>query len=139
RAVLLGLEGETPEGVDIDQIPRWLERIAREQTIHLLKSNLIPFDPNKDLLFHRMENLPEHPNGMRFVARDASGTELTSRVFYSPGGGFVRGETDRDATATTEKTFPFSSAEELLQLTTGQKISISEFMLRYESRNRSEA
>jgi L-serine dehydratase len=139
RAVLLGLEGETPEGVDIDQIPRRLERIAREHTIHLLKSNIITFDPDKDLLFHRMESLPEHPNGMRFVARHASGTQLATRIFYSPGGGFVRGETAGGSAAVAEKTFPFSSAEELLRLTTAQQISISEFMLRYESGNRPEA
>jgi L-serine dehydratase len=139
RAVLLGLEGETPEDVDIDQIPRRLERIAREHTIHLLKSNLITFDPEKDLHFHRTENLPEHPNGMRFVARHASGTQLATRIFYSPGGGFVRGDTDGGSLAVAEKTFPFSSAEELLRLTTRQQISISEFMLRSESCNRPEA
>jgi L-serine dehydratase len=139
RAVLLGLEGETPEGVDVDQIPTRIERIAREHTIRLLKSNLIPFDPTKDLLFHRMENLPEHPNGMRFVARDSSGAELASRIFYSPGGGFVRGEADAGSAATAEKTFPFSSAEELLRLTAEQQISISEFMLRHEAHNRPEA
>jgi L-serine dehydratase len=139
RAVLLGLEGETPEGVDIDDIPRRLERITREHTIHLLKSNRIAFDPDKDLLFHRTESLPEHPNGMRFVARHASGTQLAIRIFYSPGGGFVRDETDVGSAEVAEKTFPFSSAEELLRLTTAQQISISEFMLRYELRNRPEA
>jgi L-serine dehydratase len=139
RAVLLGLEGETPEGVDLDQIPARLERISGEHTINLLKSNLIAFDPGKNLVFHRLENLPEHPNGMRFVALDASGAELVSRIYYSPGGGFVRGEANAESASTADKTFPFSSAEELLRLTTDQQISISEFMLRCEAGNRPEA
>lgn len=139
RAVLLGLEGETPEGVDVDRIPIRLETIARQRKLHLQKASLIPFDPDRDVVFHRMESLPEHPNGMRFVARDSSGAELLSRIYYSPGGGFVRGESNGSQPGTAEKTFPFSSAEELLKFTTGQEISISEFMLRHESGNRPEA
>jgi len=86
-----------------------------------------------------LENLPEHPNGMRFVARDSFGAELDSRVYYSPGGGFIRGENGGTHVAAADKSFPFSSAEELLRLTTAQGISISEFMLRHESQNRPEA
>jgi L-serine dehydratase len=138
RAILLGLEGETPESVDVDRIPNRLETIARQRQLHLHKAVLIPFDPDQDLVFHRMENLPEHPNGMRFVARDSSGVELAVRVYYSPGGGFVRQEMDGNSATSEEKTFPFSSAEELLRLTAEQEISISEFMLRYERRNRPE-
>jgi len=137
RAILLGLEGETPEAVDVDQIAERLDRVAREQTLALLGKRVIAFDSDRHLLFHRMENLPGHPNGMRFVARDAAGVELTSRIYYSPGGGFVRCE--GEGGGADDKTFPFSSADELLQLTSGQQISISEFMLRHEASNRPEA
>lgn len=137
RAILLGLEGETPEHVDVDRIPIRVETIARQRKLHLNKGQLIPFDPEHDLAFHRMENLPEHSNGMRFVARDSTGTELASRVYYSPGGGFVRG--DGDSTTHSLTTFPFSSAEELLRLTADQQISINEFMLRHETGFRPEA
>src|SRR4030095_5603752 len=137
RAILLGLEGETPEAVDVDQISSRIDRVAREYTLALLGTKVIAFDRDRHLLFHRMESLPGHPNGMRFVARDASGVELASRIYYSPGGGFVRGESDSGQA--DDKTFPFSSADELLQLTSGQRISISEFMLRHESNNRPDA
>lgn len=139
RAILLGLEGETPEGVDVDRIPIRLERITQQRRLHLAKSILLPFDPDQDLIFHRMENLPEHPNGMRFVARDSSGAEVASRIYYSPGGGFVRAESSGAPSPLQEKAFPFSSAEELLGFTATHQISISEFMLRHEEGNRPEA
>lgn len=75
-AVLLGLEGETPEGVDVDALPSRLETIRRTQRLRLGGQREIEFVEKSCLLFHRMESLPAHPNGLRFVAFDAEGAEL---------------------------------------------------------------
>ena len=139
RAVLLGLEGETPEKVDVDQIANRVERITRSHALALAGTKEIVFHPDQDVVFHRLENLPEHPNGMRFVARDVQGAELDARVYYSPGGGFVRPEQGDRALASPEQRFPFESAEELLEKTSEAGVSISEFMLRHESTLRPEA
>ena len=53
KAVLLGLEGETPEEVDIDSVPRRIERIRETKSLRLPAGRQIPFDESSDLLFHR--------------------------------------------------------------------------------------
>jgi L-serine dehydratase len=138
RAVLLGLEGETPEGIDIDSVPGRLKRIESEQTLQFRSDRNVRFNRETDLLFHRLESLPEHPNGMRFIARDTTGAELLSRVYYSPGGGFVRAENEESAVGGAGTDFPFTSADELLELTSEQGLSISGVMLQHEARIRPE-
>ncbi len=92
KAVLLGLEGETPEAVAVDEIPSRIEAIRTGHRLRLGGTHQIDFDEPSQLLFHRTESLPMHPNGLMFIARDAHGAELLSRVYYSIGGGFVVNE-----------------------------------------------
>ena len=82
KAVLLGLEGETPESVDVDSVPERIERIRAAKSLLLPGRREIPFDETSDLLFHRQESLPEHPNGMRFIARDAQDTQLLDQDLF---------------------------------------------------------
>src|SRR5262245_26306586 len=68
RAVLLGLEGETPAAVDVDTIDAKLERIRAEGRLRLLGRHEVEFDEPLNLLFHRDQVLPRHSNGLRFTA-----------------------------------------------------------------------
>jgi L-serine dehydratase len=98
RAVLLGLAGELPETVEPDRV---------------IAADSLPFQ--FDLVFHRELVLPGHPNAMRFTAWSAAGDVLSSEVYFSIGGGFIRREGDpAGAQRAYEVPFPFSSAEELL-------------------------
>ena len=117
KAVLLGLEGETPEGVDIDAIPERLAGIEAGQ-LCLGGTRTIAFTPKKDLIFHRRSSLPLHPNGLEFRAFDASGEQLLLRTYYSVGGGFVvdedTAEEDRLEKVVVEVPYPITSGAELL-------------------------
>ncbi|MDB5797495.1 MAG: L-serine ammonia-lyase [Paucimonas sp.] len=142
KAVLLGLEGETPEGVDPDSVPARLAAIAARRTIRLLGRHDVAYDPAQHLLFYRRKSLPYHANGMCFTALDLQGQELRSRVYYSVGGGFI---VNRDAAASdrfeqdqTLLRFPFSSGAELLAHCRREGISISQLMLENEKAWRSE-
>jgi L-serine dehydratase len=97
RAVLLGLEGETPESVDPDGIAPRVAAIRERSRLQLGGEREIGFEVARDLVFNRRERLPLHSNGMRFRAFDAAGTELASRVYYSVGGGFVVNEQEAGA------------------------------------------
>jgi L-serine dehydratase len=137
RAVLLGLEGETPEGVDPDRIGPRMEEIQRRHSLRLGGRHAIAFTPGPDLVFHHDESLPLHPNGMRFTAFDAAGAELASRVYYSIGGGFVVNEDEagqnrlvKDRTALP---FPFRSGDDLLEMGAESGQAIWEMMLANES------
>src|SRR5688572_29774048 len=78
-AVLLGLEGETPELTNVDAIASRLAAIRSEEKLNVGGEKLVSFHEKGDLLFHRMESLPAHPNGLRFEAFDAHGAELMSK------------------------------------------------------------
>ncbi|MEU8296330.1 L-serine ammonia-lyase [Micromonospora sp. NPDC048909] len=142
RAVLLGLAGEAPETVDTDSVAPRVARIRTERRIGLLDAHEIDFDPDRDLVLHRRRSLPYHPNGMTFVAYDDTGAELRSRTYYSVGGGFVVDEAaagaDRITPDTTRVRHPFLTGAELLKITTGTGLSISEVMLANELSWRSE-
>ena len=143
KAVLLGLEGETPEETDVNAIAARTQRIRDERTMRLHGGGEIPFNESVDLLFHRTESLPAHPNGMRFIAFDAEGAALLTKTYYSVGGGFVVGEKsaaeDRLVATAHELPFPFRHGDDLLRLARESGLSIGEMALRNEACWRPEA
>jgi len=127
KAVLLGLEGERPETVDVDSIPKRLEEIRERGTVRLLGGQ----DTAWRLDFNRKKKLPAHPNGMRFTAF-AHDTELTAREYFSIGGGFV---TDHNGDLHPDHTpvpYPFATAAELLAHTAATGLPVSGVMLANE-------
>jgi L-serine dehydratase len=137
RAVLLGLEGFTPEGMDPDAIEPTLARIRSQQRLRLQGQHEIGFDEPMDLLFHRDQTLPGHPNGMRFTALDANGAVLHRDEFFSTGGGFIvraaeLGQLPADARAVAVP-LPFASGDELLLRCREQGLEMHELVLRNES------
>src|SRR5208282_5945094 len=68
RAILLGLEGASPDSIDPATIEPALKRIRGEGRLRLAGRHEIAFDEPLNLLFHFDEVLPGHSNGMRFTA-----------------------------------------------------------------------
>ncbi len=95
-AILLGLSGEDPVTCDTTQIGRRVLHIRTTQTLNLLQQHTIAFDSATDLIFHRDQTLPFHPNGLRFTAQLTNLTAF-SETYYSIGGGFVVTEYDASA------------------------------------------
>lgn len=143
RAVLLGLEGESPESVDVAAIPARLESVCRNERMLLAGQKAIVFREHDDLVFHGNEVLPAHPNGLRFVARDAAGAELAQRILYSVGGGFVVDDpqelTDGQPQAGLDQPYPFRSGDDLLRMARESGLSVSGMTLRNETVWRPEA
>lgn len=142
-AILLGLEGETPEGIDPNQVYPKVERIRINHSINLGGKRLIPFDEATQLIFHYDKQLPFHPNGMRFHAYDDKGKELQVEVFYSVGGGFIvdhaAASSDKHIVENSHKLpFPFKTADELLQLCRQNNMKIEDIMMANEVTWRSE-
>jgi L-serine dehydratase len=129
-AVLMGLLGETPEGIDPDAAPPRLEAVKQQGRLVLLGQRQIGFNPATDLVFERRKVLPFHSNGMRFAAYDAAGALLEERTYYSVGGGFVVNESearrDRLVPDETPLPFPYRSGADLLRLSRESGKSISE-------------
>ncbi len=141
RAVLLGLEGNDPAGLDPALMEPALDRIRASGRIRLAGRHEIPFDEPMNLLFHRDQMLPGHSNGMRFRARDAAGGELLAAEMYSIGGGAVQraGEDPAAAAAVAELPLAFDDAAGLLALCRDRGLEIHELMLVNERALRSQA
>lgn len=143
KAVLLGLQGESPDSVDTDMVESRLAQVRKNGRISLLGVKEIPFVESEHLLLYKRQSLPFHPNGMRFTAYAGDGSELVSKVYYSVGGGFVVNEDAAGAGKivpdTTPVRFPFRSADELLSMCRDNKLSFSQLMLENEKAWRPEA
>ncbi|MDQ1008186.1 L-serine dehydratase [Streptomyces sp. V4I23] len=142
KAVLLGLEGNSPRTVDVESADDQVEQIKAEKRISLLGVHEIGFDFDKDLVLHRRKALPYHANGMTLWAYDADGTALLEKTYYSVGGGFVVDEDavgeDRIKLDDTVLKHPFRTGDELLRLTRETGLSISALMLENEKAWRTE-
>ncbi|UEM03154.1 L-serine ammonia-lyase [Skermanella rosea] len=143
RAVLLGLSGAEPDAVDPDRIAGILEGIRSDRRISLKDRHEVAFDEGGDLVLHRDETLPGHPNGMRFTAFDADGAVLDTRIFYSIGGGFVvteeemfRNERVADAPPVP---YDFVSGSQMLEAARTSGLSIAEMMRANERVRRTDA
>ncbi|XLZ71566.1 L-serine ammonia-lyase [Massilia sp. SR12] len=116
KAVLLGLMGETPQGVDPRAVDDMLAAADVDGELCLLGEKTVPFTRKEHLLFHMAENLPGHPNGMRFTLQRADGSSVT-KIYYSVGGGFIVAEGEQSATdnkPAVRLRYPFSTMAELL-------------------------
>jgi L-serine dehydratase len=144
KAIALGLEGESPDDVQVDTISARIERMISHQSLKLSGIHRIHFDEKKDIIFHRGESLPYHPNGMRFRVFDHEDQCLSENYYYSIGGGFVVDETRaKEGVVIIDDShslpYPFASAKELLVLCQSHQLSIAEIMLLNEAAWREEA
>jgi L-serine dehydratase len=140
KAVLLGLEGESPDTVDTSTVADRLAMIRGSGTLSLLGEKTIRFVEKEHLSMIR-KPLPYHPNGMILRAFDAAGLQLCSREYYSVGGGFVVDEeaagVDRIVEDRTPLRYPFFSGRELLAQCTQHGLSVSQLMIENEKAWRS--
>ncbi|MGX7677408.1 L-serine ammonia-lyase [Jatrophihabitans sp. DSM 45814] len=142
RAIILGFEGETPEGVDTHTVLERVAAVKLAQQVNLLGERSVILD-DESLVFNRRATLPFHPNGMRFTAYSDDGAEpLRERTYYSVGGGFVIDEdaagADRIKVDDTVLPYPFTTAAQLCQCCADSGLSVSQVMLENEKVWRSE-
>ncbi|MFE6406241.1 L-serine ammonia-lyase [Streptomyces sp. NPDC057837] len=142
KAVLLGLEGDSPRTVDVETADERVEKIKAGGRLNLLGEHEIAFSFDDDMVLHRRKALPYHANGMTLWAYDASGAELLTKTYYSVGGGFVVDEdavgADRIKLDDTVLKYPFRTGDELLRMARETGLSISALMLENERAWRTE-
>ena len=133
-AIMLGLSGQDPEYIPIENINGIIARIKEEKQIEFDGKRTIPFTPDLDIVFKK-EFLPFHANGMLFEATLANSKKIKS-TYYSIGGGFVVKEERKRAKKNLEifKTFPFpiSNGQELLAFCEQENKCISDLVLENE-------
>lgn len=145
-AILLGLSGYRPEGVDPDAIPAILSAIRTDGRIRAGSAvdHWLPFEEARDLIFRMGEFLEAHSNGMRFTAWIDGRVDPLVRDYYSIGGGAVLpGATLTDDAAplghNVVQPYPFSSGAEMLAQGEATGLSIATLVLRNEGAWRAQA
>jgi len=83
-----------------------------------------------EILWQPNEQLPRHPNGMRFEALDAKGSVLDSWEVYSPGGGAI---TDFSTVSPLREVYPQKSMSEILRSCTQSGKTFWEYVEDHES------
>lgn len=133
RAVMLGLNGETPDNINPDEAASIVERIITGKTVQPEGHPEYRFDPADDLVFDRQNPLPGHANGMAFSAFDKDDHLLLKRIFYSIGGGFVVSEEELQKLTAQKKPvaekgvpFPFVNAKQMLEMAASSGLSVAE-------------
>jgi L-serine dehydratase len=141
RAILLGLEGMSPDTIDSAAVDATLQRIRVDGRLRLLGEHEIAFDEPLNLLFHMDQVLPGHSNGMRFTAHDAALHVLAKEEYYSIGGGFVvqAGAEANVGAARREPPYQFNSGARLLEHGRAQGLEIHELLLARERTWRSDS
>jgi L-serine dehydratase len=139
-AIMLGLSGQDPEYIPIENISKITKSIIENDQIILGNELIISFKLNRDIIFNK-EFLPFHANGLIFTAYLKDNSNYSS-TFYSIGGGFVVKEERINAKKKLEIkcTFPFqvSNASQLLEYCTIENKKISEIVFENEKSMRSD-
>lgn len=141
-AVLMGLEGELPDSIDPSSVKERIEQIEASSELNLLSKQPLHIEVATDLIYHRIDRLDFHANGMVLVAFDADEQKVHQATFYSVGGGFIVQEDEQGKVSivedTTELPYVFHNAETLIQLCHEHDKSIAQIMMENEKTWRTE-
>ncbi|MEA1065225.1 L-serine ammonia-lyase [Erwinia sp. HR93] len=132
-AIIMGLAGNRPDNVDIDNIPLFIRDVQHRQRLMLANGRQeVDFPNDEGMRFHN-ENLPLHENGMQIHAW--AGPELIySKTYYSIGGGFIVDEEHFGQAPSDDSPvpWPYHSAQELLAHCKESGLSLSGLVLQNE-------
>ena len=138
-AVMLGLSGQDPEYIPVQNIASIIKSIEDSSEINLGDTLKVPFYFLQDIVYNK-NFLPFHANGLTFTAFYEYSEYIST--FYSIGGGFVVKEERVNAKKkqAIKCAFPFivNNAADLLQFTIQENKSISEIVYENEKSMRSE-
>jgi L-serine dehydratase len=139
-AIMLGLSGQDPENIPIQNIDGIIKTIENTNEIYLGNQIMIPFYFLQDIVFNK-NFLPFHANGLTFTAYFNNDTQYSS-TFYSIGGGFVVKEERENAKIkiALKCAFPYmiNNANDLLRFANNEKKQISEIVYENEKSMRTE-
>lgn len=144
-AVINGLAGQHPKTIDPDTIYSRVDEIKSSGKLLLGAVKNVRFEYDNDLFIHKDMFLPEHANGMKFIAFDKANNIVYQQEYFSIGGGFILDKeqiVNRKSNESANNThvqipYPFTTARELFDLCQAHNLSIAELVIANETVNRS--
>lgn len=131
-AIQLGLMGEEPVDIIVENIESYIKNVKVLKTINLLGKKELFFDPIENIHFHKKESLDFHPNGMTFVAQMEDGTKISENIFSVGGGFIVREGENEEKDQALKFPYPIVQAEDLKKYALKNNCSISELVRKNE-------
>lgn len=125
KAIILGLMGQRPDTVDVNEYPKMLAQVEQSLKLKLGGTHSIDFTEH-NIIWHQDEVLDYHTNGMRLIAK---GAQTVEKTYFSVGGGFIVEQgVEPEITKRQKPKFYFTKADELLKLCAANNMSISQIM-----------
>lgn len=133
-AVMMGLTGLDPVTCDTDRLIDLADAIRRSNRLELGGGgHRIVFDPAGQIIFHREQALPYHPNALRLTARSA-GRAIAEETYYSVGGGFLVRDGEPTETADSiSVALPVDTAADVIDHCNHRKLSVAQLARENES------
>lgn len=132
-AIVYGLQGLTAE--DVEQGKDYINELKTSKELNLGGARNIVFSYDDDFVLEKKIFLPEHSNGMKFVAVDSKGKIILEETYFSVGGGTIAREDEIQHRIDREEykiPYQFNSCLELMKLCDNNKLSISEIVIQNE-------
>lgn len=132
-AILLGLMGEVPNQVDIDQIETYIDTIKSTKLLSIYQGKYtIPFSIENDIIFNK-QFLPLHENALTITAYHQE-EQLEQQTYYSVGGGKIVSEQEFHQPIIDNITvpYPIDSAKTLLGYCEELSLPISTIVMKNE-------
>ncbi len=135
-AVLNGVSGQHPKTIDPDSLHPRVDKIKSTGKILILDKYSLQFDYEKDLIINKKEFLPQHANGMRFIAYDSDKHIVLHKEYFSIGGGFIldeiqiknRKKLESANTIDRPLPYPFTTADELFNLCKQHNMTVAQLV-----------
>ena len=133
NAVAYGFLGINAE--DINPQIDYIGKIKSSGKLKVAGKQNIDFSFENDIILEKKNHLPEHSNGMTFVAYDATGNILLEETYFSVGGGTIARKDEigqRIDRKPYDVPYQFETCAELMQICKQNKMTIAELVLQNE-------
>lgn len=133
-AIIYGLMGLIAE--DVNPEIDYIANVQKEEKLLLSGKNNISFSFDDDFVLEKKIFLPEHSNGMKFVAIDENGNTVLEEVYFSVGGGTIARQDEIQRRIDREEfdvPYQFNSCKELMNLCSENDLTIAELVLKNET------
>lgn len=133
NAIAYGFMGLNAEDITPDK--NYIQEIKDSGELCLNVHHFIAFSFDKNIVLEKKITLPEHSNGMKFIAYDSQDNILAEETYFSVGGGTIARQDEisrRIDRAPYNVPFQFNSCRELMNLCDQNKLSIAEVVLQNE-------
>ncbi len=132
NAIIMGLAGNLPDTVDIDNIPTFVSQVVHTERLVIGGIKEVDFPLEGSMNFHR-HNLPLHENGMTITAYSGNHV-LLKKTYYSIGGGFIVDEEHfgKETVSAIDVPYPYQYAADLCRYCEETGLSLSTLVMKNE-------